>query len=213
MLDFLGYNREWLVAAQNGKTPFNDASNYGVVIHPLRPDVAYFDMVIGVHHLTPDENGGNHNIYVDVLDEAGNRRSGAKLEVLTEFGYRTQAVIDKPANEPGTNFPMWDWGRTSVYTVNADNVPSDMVSGLHYKHNDEGDGNTWGHHSFYVCFLRMTTIAPPPDPPIELPTPIDTIAWLDDVGVDKTSLYTRTALTDIEALLDTLKTRVTRWNE
>ena len=214
MFDFEGYNREWIVKAQNGKAPSNNASSYGVVIHPLRSDVKHLDRVIGVRHLSADENGGNHHIYVDVLDEDGNRRVGAKLEILTEFGYRTQAVIDKPANEPGTNFPMWDWGRTSVYTVNADNVPSDMVSGLHYKHNDEGDGTTWGHHSFYVCFMRMSSIVVPPPPPPPAPPAADQVLWNGNIGLSKHHFYTRTPIDALETILDAkTKVRVTRWND
>jgi hypothetical protein len=38
-------------------------------------------------------------------------------------------------------------------------LPSDRVTGLQIRHPDEAPGNTWGHHSFSVLFVR-TQAAP-----------------------------------------------------
>ena len=49
----------------------NDAQSYGVAIVPatVAPGAWYWQAV-RVHHLTPEENGGNHHIYLDLLDPA-----------------------------------------------------------------------------------------------------------------------------------------------
>ena len=49
----------------------NDAQAYGVAIVPatVAPGAWYWQAV-RVHHLTPEENGGNHHIYLDILDPA-----------------------------------------------------------------------------------------------------------------------------------------------
>ncbi|MBI2892564.1 MAG: hypothetical protein HYY06_03365 [Deltaproteobacteria bacterium] len=53
------------------------------------------------------ESGGNHNIYLEVLDEAGVRIVGA--EVLVTNGIETWSVFteDKPPPEYAANYPMW----------------------------------------------------------------------------------------------------------
>ena len=49
----------------------NDAQAYGVAIVPatVAPGAWYWQAV-RVHHLTPEENSGNHHIYLDILDPA-----------------------------------------------------------------------------------------------------------------------------------------------
>jgi len=215
MFDFEGYNREWIVKAQNGEPAFNDASNYGVTVFVTGGGSAPTDRVIGIHHLTGDENRGNHHIYVDVLDIRGNRQNLARLELRTEYNYLTHAIVDKPLDESGTNFPMWDFGAASIRVVYDDadpkRVASDTAAGIHFRHNDEGPYNTWGHHSFYVCFMRMALPAPPLPP---VPPGADKVLWNGDIGLSKHHFYTRTPIAELETLLDAkTKVRVTRWND
>lgn len=66
--------------------------------------------VIGVHHLTPAQNRGMHNVFFDVLDEAGRRIRGARVGYRWE-GMRSEetprpVVCDKPDNEPAGNLNM-----------------------------------------------------------------------------------------------------------
>ncbi len=60
------------LAALNGpREVINDATGFGVQIQPagLAPGTTVLAGV-RVHHLTPQENGGNHHIYMDVYDGA-----------------------------------------------------------------------------------------------------------------------------------------------
>lgn len=65
--------------------------------------------------------------------------------------------MDKPLNEPGTNFPMWRWQVCAVEALglSGEELPSDRVTGLHTGHPDEAPGNTLFHHSFSVTFVKV----------------------------------------------------------
>ena len=141
----------------------NDATGYGVQVQPatVAPGALYWQAV-RVHHLTPQENGGNHHIYLDVRDPLagggaeGTRVNGARLRVTWDGGEQV-VTVDKPANEPGTNFPMWKWQVCAVECLGpagGAGLPSDRVTGLHTGHPDEATGNTLFHHSFNVLFVK-----------------------------------------------------------
>ncbi len=141
----------------------NDAVAYGVEIQPAQVEQGQqYWRVIKVYHLSPAENHGNHNVYVDLLDEDGNRIYGAKAR-MTWQGGQGEATIDKPENEPGTNFPLW---KHQVGTVEGVGLPSDKVVNLHSGHPDEPGPPAWGntlfHHSFYVVFQRKIKDGEPP---------------------------------------------------
>jgi murein DD-endopeptidase MepM/ murein hydrolase activator NlpD len=134
--------------------------------------------VIGVHHLTPDENRGNHVVYVDVVDEAGHPLRSADLQV--KWGWAGQRPdepappkpLDKPSSEPATNVEMYS-GQQLWIELTGEGLPSDTVRNLHTKHADEPgpNGETWnsiGHHSFYVLFQRVRhdAAAVHPDDPV-----------------------------------------------
>lgn len=135
----------------------NDATSYGVQIQPANAAAgALYWQAVRVHHLTPGENGGNHHIYLDVEDpEQGGRVNGARLRVTWDGGEQV-VTIDKPANEPGTNFPMWRWQVCGVECLGqaGKELPSDRVTGLHTGHPDEAPGNTLFHHSFRITFVK-----------------------------------------------------------
>ena len=139
---------------------YNDAAKYKVDIKFLpsieRPaDAKQYWHVIGVHHLSGAENMGNHHVYCDVLDESGKRINGARLTLLQAGSPPVFAVVDKPASEAGTNFPLWKADRATVAVVWPDSpLPSEQVTGLSSAHPDEEVGNTLFHHSFYVVFQR-----------------------------------------------------------
>ena len=141
----------------------NDAASYGVQIQPanVKPGELYWQAV-RVHHLTPQENGGNHHLYLDVLDPAlggapyGSRVEGARLRVTWDGGEQT-LTVDKPAGEPGTNFPMWKWQVCAVECLGlaGQELRSDRVTGMHTGHPDEAAGNTLFHHSFHVTYVKV----------------------------------------------------------
>lgn len=145
----------------------NDAQAYGVEIRPatVAPGGWYWQ-VVRVHHLTPEENGGNHHIYMVILDPAigdgsnpnGGRVYGARVRVTWDGGEQI-VTVDKPANEPGTNFPMWKWQVCAAEALGLPGLelPSDRVTGMHTAHPDEAPGNTLFHHSFSITFVKVQT--------------------------------------------------------
>lgn len=159
----LTYNRQFL--ADPGQ---NDAERYGVTVQ-RRANAAM--RCIGVHHLTGQENKGNHHIYLDVLDEDGERLKGAVILYTWQgrLGDPLKVVCDKPDREPAANIPLYP---AQVATVWVDTGPvmgaSDQVSGIHTAHADEEAGNTRYHHSFYVVFQLRTSDTPATP---EQPTP------------------------------------------
>ncbi len=131
----------------------NDATAYGVSV--LSAEVVpgqTFWKVITVHHLTPTENRGNHNIYIDVLDENDARVYGTRIGITWQSGSGV-GVIDKPANEPGTNFPVWKNQVCEIAVI--DSFASDRVVNLHTNHPDEQVPDTTRyHHSFLIIYKK-----------------------------------------------------------
>ena len=129
----------------------NDAEAYGVEIIPadVEPGQVYWK-AIRVHHLTPEENNGRHHIFLDAIDEAGERLYGALFAILWDGGSDTVTIEQQPP-EAGANFPMWKWQVCSVEGMGA---PSDRVINLRTDHPDEPPGNTLFHHSFAITYLH-----------------------------------------------------------
>lgn len=141
------------------------AHAYNVGLEPASVAVGQqYWRVIGIHHLTPEENRGNHVVYVDVVDENGNRMPNQDLHLA--WGWEGQRAderveprrFDKPPEEPATNVEMYS-GQNVWIRVGGDGLPSDTVLNLHTKHADEPgpNGENWnsiGHHSYYVLFQR-----------------------------------------------------------
>ena len=158
------YNRTFLAKVMSKEPIFHNAERYGVAIKKLHEisvplGVEKYWRVVGVHHLTGSENMGNHHVFCDILDENGRRINGSRLVLTQGNTAPVFAVVDKPANEAGTNFPMWSSTRATVAVDDA--LPSERVTGLRSDHADEEVGNTWGHHSFYIVFQR--TLIPTED--------------------------------------------------
>jgi hypothetical protein len=89
--------------------------------------------------------GGDHNIFIEVIDENGKRLVGAKA-IVRNGGTANLIIEDKPFPEYGANFPMY--GMTGSYTAFADGLPSDQVVGM-------GLPMKW-HVSFFLTFQRTT---------------------------------------------------------
>ncbi len=161
-LDVNGYNQQFLEKVKQKEPVYNDAAaKYKIGIKFLSeidvPDgAAQYWRVIGIHHLTGAENMGNHHIYCDVLDEEGNRIERARLVMHQVDTDPSFAIVDKPAHEAGTNFPLWKADKANVAVIwPEDNpLPSEQAVGLSTGHPDEEVGNTLFHHSFYVVFQR-----------------------------------------------------------
>jgi len=156
------YNEQFMLKVQNKEPVYNDAAAKYKVDIKFLPDIEVPDdapqywRVIGIHHLTGDENMGNHHVYCDVVDEEGKRINKARCVMFQPDTNPVFAVVDKPANEPGTNFPLWKADKATVAVVWPDDkaLPSEQAIGLSSGHLDEEVGNTLFHHSFYVVFQR-----------------------------------------------------------
>ena len=100
---------------------------------------------VHVHRLAIEESQGNHNVYIDVLDEDGQRI--AHPVVYVSFGWTGSATqttfFEKPAWEPGANF-MLTAGENAWCAIGND---SDIVNGL------LGEA---GHTSYYIVFQRQS---------------------------------------------------------
>ena len=161
------YNNQFLNHVHQNSAVANQATAYGVRIRDAEAAAgASYWRVIGVHHLSPEENRGDHHVYVEVLDEQGRRVKPANLAVHWTWEGRQPdqvakpAALEKPDNEPLSNVPIARGAVLDVWLA-GDGLPSDVVGGLRANHDDEpgpGDNkwNTRGHHSFYVVFQRTT---------------------------------------------------------
>lgn len=128
--------------------------------------------IIGVHHLTPEENQSRHNAFVEVLDENGQRIKDPNLRIGWSWAGRSNdqaappKLLDKPDSEPAGDVPI-EKGMDLEIWLEGDGCPSDRVSNLSTHHDDEPGPNgelwnTMGHHSFYVVFQRQSTPAANP---------------------------------------------------
>lgn len=121
--------------------------------------------IIGIHHLTGDENRSKRNLFMDVVDATGNR-----LKEKIEWGWEGQkpgqhpnpVALDKPFNEPAGNISI-DWGQKIWARVLGKD--SDKVLGVTTQLPDDGPWNTLGHHSYYIAWVWNEGGVSPPDPP------------------------------------------------
>jgi hypothetical protein len=160
--DHHAYNTLYVENARQNGEPINDATAYGVRI--IKADVAEDEIywkIIGIHHLLPQENIGNHNVFLEALDEDGNRVTGPFAWAgWTWEGRRPDeradpVPLDKPDFEPAGNIAMHFSQTVSTWLLGRSREAEDITDGvenLHTRHPDEAPGNTLGHHSFYVVF-------------------------------------------------------------
>lgn len=74
------------------------------------------------------QSGGRHSIFVNVLDENGNRVVGQPVEIRWGSGSVSLPTEDKPLHEPAMNFPMYN--TLGSYAVSVAGLPSDAVVGM-----------------------------------------------------------------------------------
>ncbi len=129
---------------------------------PAKPSVQF--SLIEARRLSPCENKGKHNIFVKVVDGAGNPVDGVLLIQTPNGGYGN--VIDKQmsgSKGPGmAEFIMWKMAEYSVYisTDGSNPASTDIAQPLHSNFTDEADcspgegGNTLFHNSFSVIFRK-----------------------------------------------------------
>jgi CRP-like cAMP-binding protein len=74
------------------------------------------------------EAAGAHSIYIEVVDENGNRIVGQTVEIRWASGSLPLPIEDKPYPEYGTNFAMYN--TLGSYSVRVGGLPSDVIVGL-----------------------------------------------------------------------------------
>lgn len=159
----------------------NQARAYGVQVLPtIGAGVADYWKVVEVRHLSPTENRGRHNVFVDAVDGKGQRVADRNLRIgWTWAGRRADEPadpksLDKGPSEPMGNVDLYHGAHVRVWMI-GQGLSSEAVDNLHTEHADEPgpNGELWntvGHHSFYVRFQRTAAgvVQPPIEPPIDL---------------------------------------------
>ncbi len=192
------YNSQFLDHVKQSGAAFNDAgARYGVQIQTAGVAVGEtYWRVVGVHHLTPEENQANHTVFIEALDESGQRVTGTPAWAGWTWEGRQPdeearpMPLDKGVNEPAGNIPLNKGQVLSIWitglSANALDK-SERVTNLHTAHPDERGpgGELWNstfHHSFYVVFQRTRKAAgagapplPPPPPQQPAPTPLGSL--------------------------------------
>ena len=173
----------------------NAATQYGVQIVRASNETEHVWTAVSVRHLTPSENRGRHAVYVDVIDEDGNRDRNPSLRIgYFDFDGDTTPSF-KVLDKPETPMELGD-GNVDLYTsqtlsvwLSGYGLSSDMVTGIHSRHADEpgpnGENwNSYGHHSFKIVFQRqrVSVVPPEPDEPTEPLPEVDgeVLAVLED---------------------------------
>lgn len=173
-----GYDLMWQWAVDFDKAALvddnllNRAEQYGLVVEHTSPAPNW--RVVGIYHLSPEENRGNHNVYLAAYDKEGHLIAaesdvfGWDWEGRREDEKLPTGVEAKAAPERG-NIGM-SFGQKIICWVKRNGLSSDVVKNIHTDHPDEAEGNTIGHHSFYVVWKEcISNGQPPPLPPPEPP--------------------------------------------
>ncbi len=96
------------------------------------------------------ESEGRHHIFVNVLDETGQRIIGQPIKVAWRDGAVTGVTEDKPLTEYSYNFQMYAAGNS--YDLSVEGLPSDTVTGMGL---GDIERRAWKiHTSFYLTFQR-----------------------------------------------------------
>lgn len=135
--------------------------------------------IIGLFHLAGVENKNNHHLFIDLIDESGNRIYDHYPPLLLYYGWDRMSTdevsetspvrIDKPPNEPGGNIGI-SW-KQIIYGFHINNMATDRFRGVHIRYENDGEGNDRGHHSHYIVlqkrvFQSGAPLEPePPEPP------------------------------------------------
>ncbi|MCL4830055.1 MAG: cyclic nucleotide-binding domain-containing protein [Caldilinea sp.] len=116
---------------------------------PVEPGQPYWRL-IEVRWEDEVQSAGKHHIYVDVMDENGNRIVGQPVTVFWGDGSYTAALEDKPAPDYGFNYQMYAAGY--AYNVKVEGLPSDVLRGAGM--GDLANRFHGIHTSYYLVYQR-----------------------------------------------------------
>ena len=103
------------------------ALKVGVQPVGVSPGQSYWRLVAGRWE-NETEAAGGHSIFIDVLDENGNKLVGVPIEIRWPGGGLSVFTEEKPINEYWANFPMYN--TLGSYSVSVAGLPSDVIVGL-----------------------------------------------------------------------------------
>lgn len=151
-----------------GNDPFTNTAGFGVSIARWATAGPVWRAVY-VHHLSPQENGNQHNVFVDCLDTMGYWANTSRLKVAYTWEGRRpdeQAPprpFEKRPPEPRAQLDLYR-GQKITCWIDDPTLPSDRVVGLRSDVQDV-PGNNLFHNSFVVLFQLQQ--GEPVEPPIE----------------------------------------------
>jgi hypothetical protein len=125
-----------------------------------------------VYHLSPDENGNQHNVFLDCLDETGAWAPGSALRIAYTWEGRRDNEPAPPRpfeKRPPEPRAQLDINPRQIITCWVDDVftESDRVTGLRSDVQDVPNNSRF-HNSFVVLFQKQWgEVVIPPDPPTE----------------------------------------------
>jgi CRP-like cAMP-binding protein len=127
-------------------------SGLGVVIEPagVKPGQKYWRL-IKARWANEKEAGADHTIYIEVLDESGNRLVGETVEIRWQDGSLPIPTEGKSAPEWPANFPMYNL--LGSYAVSVSGLPSDVVAGLGMGTAEQPNFKI--HTNFFLTFQRV----------------------------------------------------------
>jgi hypothetical protein len=127
------------------------ALNVGVQPAGVQPGQSYWRL-IAARWADESEAGGGHSIFVNVLDENGNRLVGQPVEVRWGSGSVALPTEDKPLPDWAMNFPMYN--TLGSYAVSVAGLPSDAVVGMGLGSIEAPNFKI--HTCFFLTFQRTT---------------------------------------------------------
>lgn len=184
------YNRQAVEYFETHGQALNQAQEYWAEVGAAelpKPEILPVDglsegdqyiAIVGLFHMSGAENGNNHHLFIDLIDQDGNRIYDHTPPLLLYYGWEGMSTeeansirpvrIDKPPNEPGANISIIWPQIISGFHIN--NIATDRFRGIHIRYDNDGSGNNRGHHSHYIVLQKRvyesgTTPDPDPDPP------------------------------------------------
>ncbi len=123
----------------------------------------------GVRHLSPAENAGKHNVFIDCIRDGQLVRDG-NLRIV--WGWQGQhkdeaapfAVCNKRPPDHCTDIPINQDQHIWISVADPQGHQSDTVNNLYAVMPSDGPGNDWHHHSYLVTFTFTHDSAQPPVP-------------------------------------------------
>lgn len=121
--------------------------------------------VLGIHKLTPSENNGQHNVFLEVFCKQ-NEREGMRAVYWDWQGRHGTEDAPGPVfmaqkgKDNLMDLPIYIPMRIKLWIQNGDEV-----KWFHSEWPNENAGNTLGHHSYFICFQERAWFEDIPDIP------------------------------------------------